>query len=148
MRKLARQIYVAGKRGELPPMFKSNHVAEACPGWAESTYGTFLSKHRTGNLGGNTELFERVGPGWYRLLTDKVDVYLFKAEVQQEEDGRWSSWICELPGCAAWGASQDQALSALEDAAKAYIEDVIDAGETPPREDVETGEHPVVAIAI
>ena len=32
-------------------------------------------------------------------------------------------------GCAVWGYSQDEALAALQDAAEAYIEDMVEAGE-------------------
>jgi predicted RNase H-like HicB family nuclease len=62
-----------------------------------------------------------------------VKTYLFKAELEQEEDGRWSSWIDALPGCAAWGYSREEALSALKDAAAAYVEDMVDAGEESPQ---------------
>ena len=45
----------------------------------------------------------------------------YEAQLEQDDDGRWSAWIECLPGCAAWGYSQDEALSALRDAAQAYI---------------------------
>ena len=53
----------------------------------------------------------------------------YQALVEPDDDGRWSAWIEELPGCAAWGYSQDEALAALEDAAAAYLEDMVEAGE-------------------
>ena len=53
-----------------------------------------------------------------------------KAELEQDEDGRWSAWIETLPGCAAWGHNQEEALKALRDAAEAYIEDLIESGRT------------------
>ena len=62
-----------------------------------------------------------------------MPTYIFKASVEQEEDGRWSSWIEVLPGCAAWGYSQEEALSALKDAAEAYIGDVLEAGDEIPQ---------------
>ena len=43
--------------------------------------------------------------------------YVLDANLQQEEDGRWSAWIAALPGCAAWGYSKEEALGALTDAA-------------------------------
>ena len=61
-----------------------------------------------------------------------MKTYILKASVEQEEDGRWSSWIEALPGCAAWGYSQEESLGALKDAAEAYIEDMIEAGEEIP----------------
>ena len=74
--------------------------------------------------------------------------YVFKAELQREEDGRWSSWIDVLPGCAAWGHSQEEALSALKDAAEAFIGDMVEAGEELPRTSLEVAEAPVVTITI
>ena len=56
----------------------------------------------------------------------------YRAELEQDDDGRWSAWIDELPGCAAWGYTREEALAALEDAAIAYVEDMIDAGEAMP----------------
>ena len=53
----------------------------------------------------------------------------YKAELKQDDDGRWSAWIDELPGCAAWGYTREEALVALKDAAIAYIEDMVEAGE-------------------
>ena len=74
--------------------------------------------------------------------------YAFEARLQQEEDGRWSSWIDVLPGCAAWGYSREEALTALEDAAQVYIEDMLEAGEGLPRKEVEVAEAPVVTVTI
>ena len=54
---------------------------------------------------------------------------VYKAQLERDEDGRWSAWIDALPGCAAWGYTQDEALEALQDAAEAYIEDMTEAGE-------------------
>jgi len=33
----------------------------------------------------------------------KLKSYIFRAEIEQEEDGRWSAEIPLLPGCATWG---------------------------------------------
>ena len=76
-----------------------------------------------------------------------MKTYVLKASVEQEEDGRWSSWIEVLPGCAAWGYSQEEALNALKDAAELYVEDVIEAGEELP-EGVEVIEAPVVTVTL
>ena len=61
-----------------------------------------------------------------------MKTYIFKAELQKEQDGRWSSWIDALPGCAAWGHSEEEALKSLQDAAVLYVEDMIEAGEEMP----------------
>ena len=58
----------------------------------------------------------------------------YQAQVEEDEDGRWSSWVDELPGCAAWGYSRDEALAALAEAVAAYIEDMVEAGEAVPQE--------------
>jgi len=58
----------AVKKGKLKEPFRKADFARACPGFREETYNTFLHKHSVGNPGGNSELFERVGPGRFKLL--------------------------------------------------------------------------------
>ena len=53
--------------GRLNQPFRAADVKAACPGWANSTYSTFLSKHCQGNPGGNTVHFVWVARGLYRL---------------------------------------------------------------------------------
>lgn len=79
---------------------------------------------------------------------NEVDVksYIFRARVQQEEDGRWSAWVEALPGCTAWGYTKEQALEALKDAAELYVQDMIEGGEKLPKEGVQVVETPVVAV--
>lgn len=72
--------------------------------------------------------------------------YRFKAELEEDEDGRWSAWIEDLPGCAAWGYSQEEALTGLQDAAAAYIADMIEAGEDVPK--FEPMEQPLVTVSL
>ena len=57
-----------------------------------------------------------------------MTTYVLTAEMEQDEDGRWSAWIEALPECAAWGHTREEALLALQDAADAYIEDIVNAG--------------------
>lgn len=54
--------------GTLPQRFRAEDVRQACPGWAERTYGVFLPKHRVGNPGGYTPYFERHADGSYSLI--------------------------------------------------------------------------------
>lgn len=61
-----------------------------------------------------------------------MKTYVLEASVEQEDDGRWSAWVEALPGCAAWGMTKEEALSALQDAAEAYIEDMVETGEAIP----------------
>ena len=76
-----------------------------------------------------------------------MKTYVFRASVEEEEDGRWSSWIDALPGCAAWGATHEEALAALKDAAEAYLEDVLESGDALP-EEIEIIESPVVTVTV
>jgi predicted RNase H-like HicB family nuclease len=77
-----------------------------------------------------------------------MKTYIFEVEIQREEDGRWSAWIEALPGCAAWGYNREEALAAIKDAAEAYVEDMLDAGEELPQEGVKAVEAPVVTITL
>ena len=61
-------IVVAVRSGELQEPFGLAGFRRACPGFGEGTYKAFLYKHRLGNPGGNTELFELVRPGRFKLL--------------------------------------------------------------------------------
>jgi predicted RNase H-like HicB family nuclease len=75
-----------------------------------------------------------------------VKSYVFPVQLAQDQDGRWSVWIETLPGCAAWGYTQEEALAAIQDAAEAYVEDMIEAGETLPTKGVVVIDAPVVTI--
>lgn len=68
MKEFASQIYSAVRAQRLKEPFNPDDVRRACPGWALRTYTVFLAKHRVGNPGKATELFERVAPGQYRTI--------------------------------------------------------------------------------
>ena len=51
-----------------------------------------------------------------------MKTYIFRVEVEQDEDGRWGADIPVLPGCAAWGYTREEALEALQDTAQAFLE--------------------------
>ena len=57
----------------------------------------------------------------------------YRAQIEKDEDGRWSAWVEELPGCAAWGYTRTDALDAIIDATGAYLEDMIAGGEEIPQ---------------
>jgi hypothetical protein len=61
-------IIHAVKIGVLPGPFTNDDFRHAYPGLGAGTYMAFLYKHRRGNSGGNSELFELVGPGRFNLL--------------------------------------------------------------------------------
>lgn len=68
MREFATQIYAAVRNRRLKEPFGPEDVRRACPGWAQRTYTTFLSKHAVGNPSKTSELFQRVAPGQYRTI--------------------------------------------------------------------------------
>ena len=72
--------------------------------------------------------------------------YVFQVELAHDDDGRWSPWIDVLPGCAGWGYTKEEALQAIQDAAEANIEDMIEAGEALPSQGVVIVEAPVVTV--
>ena len=79
-----------------------------------------------------------------------MKTYLFRIELQQEEDGRWSVWIPSLPGLASWGHTREEAFRNIQDAAEAYVEDMIEAGESIPLEagKIDVMDRPAVAVTV
>ena len=61
-------IVHAVKSSQLKEPFGQDDFRRACPGLGEGTYQAFLHKHRRGNPGGVSELFEIVTPGKFCLL--------------------------------------------------------------------------------
>ena len=61
-------IVQAVKKGTLKELFTQDDFLHGCPGFGEGTYQAFLHKHRKGNPGGASELFELTVPGKFRLL--------------------------------------------------------------------------------
>lgn len=54
--------------------------------------------------------------------------YIFRVELEQEDDGRWSAVVPALVGCAAWGYTANEAIERVQDLAKAYVEVLIEDG--------------------
>lgn len=78
-----------------------------------------------------------------------MKTYVFRVEMEQDEDGRWSAWIETLPGCAAWGYTREEALANLREAAQAYLEVLFQDGRPLPKEAEETTEViPAAAVAV
>ena len=61
-------IVTAVRKGSLKEPFTSGDFEKACHGFAPGTYKTFLWKHAKNNPGGNSELFEKIARGSFRLL--------------------------------------------------------------------------------
>jgi predicted RNase H-like HicB family nuclease len=72
---------------------------------------------------------------------------LFQVQLAPKHDGNWIAWIGALPGCAAWGASKDEALAMLTQTARAYVRMLCDQGAQMP-DHVETVNMPVVAVTL
>lgn len=73
--------------------------------------------------------------------------YVFKATLEEEEDGRWSSWIDALPGAAAWGYTREEALEVLQDIAELCVEEMLECGDPIPSEKTESINAPTVVVA-
>ena len=63
-----RAIVDAIRAGTLREPFSKGNFRAACLGFGNGTYNAFLDKHRRGNPGGNSELFERVKPAQFKCL--------------------------------------------------------------------------------
>jgi predicted RNase H-like HicB family nuclease len=72
---------------------------------------------------------------------------LFQAQLAHKSEGQWFAWIASLPGCAAWGATKDEALTMLTQTARAYVHMLRDKGVAMP-DSVETVNMPVVAVTL
>ena len=73
--------------------------------------------------------------------------FLFQVQLAPKYDGNWIAWIGALPGCAAWGATKDDALAMLTHTARAYVRMLRDQGAQIP-DSVETVNAPVVAVTL
>ena len=76
--------------------------------------------------------------------------YVFPLQLQEETDGRWSVWVPALPGLTSWGHTEAEALRNIHDAAEAYVEDMIEAGEAIPvaAGKIEVIDNPAVAVTV
>jgi len=61
-------IVAAMKSGKLREPFSKEDFERQCPGFGYGTYNAFLWKHRKGNPGGASELFEMVSSGKFVVL--------------------------------------------------------------------------------
>ena len=75
--------------------------------------------------------------------------YVFRVELVEEDDGRWSAGVPVLPGCATWGYTREEALYNMHDAVEAYIRDLRNVGEDIPQHaTTQVIEEPVVAVTV
>ena len=52
--------------------------------------------------------------------------------LEREEDGRYSVWVPDLPGCASMGDTRAEALANIREAVAAHIEALRDDGQPIP----------------
>ena len=74
--------------------------------------------------------------------------YVFKATLQEEEDGRWSAWVDALPGCATWGYTREEALEALHEGTELYIECMLEYGDPIPDVEIPSAEETMVTVNV
>ena len=78
-----------------------------------------------------------------------MKTYIFRVELEREEDGRWSAIVPALPGCGTWGRTKEEAFKSIREAAQAYVETLIESGRSVPSEpSVEVIEAPAVAVTV
>ena len=80
-----------------------------------------------------------------------MNTYVFRVELDQDEDGRWSASIPTLPGCGTWGETREEALEALKEASQAYIDVLLEDGRPVPAEAgeaVQVIDAPAIAVTV
>ena len=73
--------------------------------------------------------------------------FLFQVQLAAKHDGYWFAWIAALPGCAAWGASKDEALAMLTQTARSHVRMLRDKGAEIPG-NIEIVNMPVVTVTL
>ena len=53
----------------------------------------------------------------------KKKILQYDAVFEKEEDGGYSVWIPDLPGCSSQGDNLEQAINNIKEAAELYLED-------------------------
>lgn len=51
----------------------------------------------------------------------------------KEEDGKYSVFAPDLPGCQSWGNTREEAIDHIREAIELWIEDAIEEGEEVPK---------------
>lgn len=57
----------------------------------------------------------------------------YAAVVEREDDGRYSVYVPDLPGCASMGDTRREALANIREAISCYVEGLRKAGRRVPR---------------
>lgn len=53
----------------------------------------------------------------------KKKILFYDAVFEKEDDGGYSVWIPDLPGCASQGDSLEEAIQNIKEATELYLED-------------------------
>ena len=72
--------------------------------------------------------------GYAAKKVSQVNTYIFRLDIEQEEDGRWSADIPVLTGCAVWGYTKQETLDCLRDVAQDFVEVIEEWEELLPEE--------------
>ena len=73
--------------------------------------------------------------GYAAKKVSQVNTYIYRIEIEQEEDGRWSAVVPTLPGCNAWGYTWEETLIAIKDNTQMLLEVLTECGDPIPREE-------------
>ncbi len=73
--------------------------------------------------------------------------YTVRVKLYQEEDGRWSVSTPDLPGCASWGYTQEEALAHIQEAVAGYIETLL-KNRLPIPLGVKAADEPIVTVTV
>lgn len=67
-----------------------------------------------------------------RVVRGTIGFMKYPVVLEREEDGRYSVWIPNLPGCASMGDTREEALENIREAASLYIESLKADGQPVP----------------
>jgi len=74
--------------------------------------------------------------------------YVVRVDVEEEEPGRWSAVVPDLPGCYGLGDTREEAIGSLEINARDYLRTLKDMGRLPePIDDARFFDGPVLALS-
>lgn len=76
-----------------------------------------------------------------------MKTYTTRIQLEQEEDGRWGAWAPDLPGCATWGYTQEEALHNIHEAVRGYIQTLVKNG-LPIPPGVKATDEPEVSVVV
>ena len=73
--------------------------------------------------------------GYAAKKVSQVNTFIYRLDLEQEEDGRWSALVPALLGCNAWGYTREETLMAIRDTTQMFLEVLNESGDSIPREE-------------